>query len=291
MTQVLSNMLYSACTICLVGISFSFIFSAAKFFHFAHAGLIASGAYAYLVFSQWCSLPVYVSVPLALAASAGLGLSLDLAIYRPMRNCGASPLILLLASLGLYILLQNGISMVFGDDTKVISNSDVTPAFLIFGARVTGVQLTVMAVAIAVLFIKVFFLDRTKNGLALRAVADSPELARLSGINFDKTMGIAFCLGSFLASTIGLLQAFDVGMTPTMGLPTLLLGVVAVVIGGDGKILGVAVASLFLAFVQHVAGWQFGAQWQETTAFLLLLAFLLCRPQGVFGKRLAKTSV
>jgi branched-chain amino acid transport system permease protein len=181
--------------------------------------------------------------------------------------------------------------MLFGDDTKVIAGSAISPSLGIFGARITGVQLTVMVIAIAVFFAKVVFVDRTRIGLALRAVADSPELATVSGIEFDRTMGIAFCLGSFLASAVGLSRAFDVGMTPTMGLPMLLLGVVAVVVGGNGKAIGVAVSSVLLASFQQVAGWQFGTHWEETTAFLLLLAFLLCRPQGILGRPLRKAEI
>jgi len=291
MEQLIANILFSASTIFLVGISFSMIFTTARFFHFAHAAVITSGAYGCFAFSQWLTLPMFVSVALAIAAGTGLGWCLELAVYRPMRRNGASPLILLLASLGLYIVLQNGISMLFGDDTKVISGSAVAPSISILGARITGIQLAVMGFAVAVFFAKVFLVDRTRVGLALRAVADSPELAKVSGIEFDRTMGIAFCFGSFLASTVGLSRAFDVGMTPTMGLPMLLLGVVAVVLGGNGKALGVAIASVLLASFQQIAGWQFGTRWEETTAFLLLLGFLLWRPQGILGKPLRKAEV
>jgi branched-chain amino acid transport system permease protein len=68
----------------------------------------------------------------------------------------------------------------------------------------------------------------------------------------------------------------------------LLLGVVAVVLGGNGKTSGVAVASVFLASFQEIAGWQLGTRWEETAAFLVLLAFLLCRPQGILGRPLRK---
>jgi branched-chain amino acid transport system permease protein len=291
MAQIIVNILFSASTIFLVSISFSLIFSTARFFHFAHAAVITFGAYGCFAFSQWLALPMSVSVAIAAAAGTLIGWCLEWAIYRPMRRNGASPLILLLASLGLYIVLQNGISMLFGDDTKVIGGSAVARSFGILGARITGIQLTVIGVAVAVYFAKVFLVDRTRIGLALRAVADSPELSKVSGIEFDKTMGIAFCLGSLLASAIGLLRAFDVGMTPTMGLPMLLLGVVAVVLGGNGKALGIAVASILLASFQQLAAWQLGTRWEETTAFLLLLAFLLCRPQGILGRPLRKAEV
>lgn len=291
MLQLGINILLTSGCIIVVAIGFSLIFSTARFFHFAHAAVIAAGAYCLLVFYQWMALPIYLAVPIALMVGTGIGWCLEWAVYRPMRRRGASPLILLLASLGLYILLQNIISMRFEDDTKVISGGAVAPTFEFFGARITVVQITVILVAVLLFVAKELFIDRTRIGLALRAVANSPELATLSGVEYDKTMTVAFCLGSFLAAAAGIFQAFDVGMTPTMGLPMLLLGVVAVVLGGSGNVLGVALASLLLAACQQLAAWQLGTQWQETAAFILLLAFLLFRPQGIVGKHVRNAEV
>jgi len=290
MAQLFANILYSACTIFLVAISFSLIFSTARFFHFAHAAIITVAAYASFVFSAWVGAPIAVSALLALITGSGLGWCLEKAVYRPMRHSGTTPLILLLASLGLYIVLQNVVAAVFGDDTKVLGGPGIVPTFSILGATLTSIQLIAIGTAVMVLFGKIFVIDKTRVGLSLRAVADSPDLARVSGIELDRTMGIAFCLGSFLASAAGIFRALDVGMTPTMGLPMLLLGVVAVVLGGNGKTLGVAIASLLLAFCQQVAGWKLGTHWEEAAAFLLLLAFLLYRPQGILGKPLRKAT-
>ncbi|MEW6363132.1 MAG: branched-chain amino acid ABC transporter permease [Acidobacteriota bacterium] len=289
-SQLLANILYSAATIFLVGISFSLAFSTARFFHFAHAAVITTAGYVSLACSQWVGLSALPSVVLALAASTGLGWSLDKVVYRPLRRDGATPLVLLLASLGLYTVLQSVISIAFGDDTKVIAGHGVASSYSFLGARVTSIQVAVMGAAVAVLFVKIFLVDKMRIGLALRAVADSPELARVSGIDCDKIIGIAFCLGSFLGGATGLFRAFDVGMTPIMGLPMLLQGVVAVVVGGNGRTIGVAVASLLLAFLEELAGWNLGTHWEEAAAFLLLLAFLLLRPQGILGKRLRKSS-
>lgn len=291
MEQLFANILYSASSIFLVAISFSLIFSTAKFFHFAHASVITVGAYACFACSTWLALPMTISVLAGLGTTALLGWCLEKLIYRPMRRNGASPLVLLLASLGLYIVLQNVVSMMFDDDTKMLGGSAVASTVSILGSKLTSIQLVAMGVAIVVFLAKTLMVDKTRIGLSLRAVAGSPDLARVSGVDFNRTMGVAFCLGSFLAGAAGIIRAFDIGMTPTMGLPMLLLGVVAVVVGGNGKTLGVAVASVFLAFFQQMAGWQLGTRWEETTAFLLLLAFLLCRPQGILGKKLAKASV
>ena len=288
MQQLLANVLFSASTVFLVAISFALIFSTARFFHFAHAGVITIAAYMTFTFSYLLGIPIVIPAIFAFAVTSGLGWCLEKVVYRPMRRNGASPLILLLASLGLYIVLQNVIALLFGDDTKMIGGSGGTQSFSLLGAKLTDIQLVAIFSAIVVLLAKVFLIDKTRAGLSLRAVADNPDLARVSGIEFDTVMGSAFCLGSFVAGAAGVFQAIDVGMTPTMGLPMLLLGVVAVVLGGNGKTLGVAIASFLLAFFQQVAGWTLGTHWQEAAAFLLLLAFLLCRPQGILGKPLRK---
>lgn len=290
MGQLLANILYLASMIFLVGISFSIIFWSARFFHFAHAVIITVSAYVSLLFVQWAGLPIVIASMLAIIACAVLGWLFDRAIYRPMRHRGSSALILLLASLGLYIVLQNVISMIFGDDTKIIKGTTVNPAMTILGMKLTGIQLATIGTAIMVFFVIMFIIDKTRIGLSLRAVSDNPELAKVSGINFDKTLAIAFTFGSSIAGATGIFQSLDVGMTPTMGLPMLLLGVVAVILGGDGKTLGIAIASLFLASLQQIAGWRLGTHWEETAAFLLLLAFLLCRPQGILGKPLRKAT-
>ncbi len=291
MWQLVINIVYSACTIFLVAISFSLIFSTVRFFHFAHAAIITFAAYASYALSAGASAPLPISIVIGLLASSGLGLCLERVVYRPMRNSGASLLILLLASLGLYIVLQNTIALLFGNDTKMIRGPDIAPTVSIFGARLTDVQIAAIATAVAILLAKLYLVDKSRVGLSLRAVAADPELANVSGIKFDWAMGVAFLLGSFLAGVAGVFRALDVGMTPTMGLPMLLLGVVAVVLGGVGKTLGVAIASVLLAFFQQLASWKLGTHWEEAAAFLLLLAFLLWRPQGILGKTLRKVTV
>jgi len=281
MGQLLANILFSACDIFLVAISFSLIFSTARFFHFAHAAVITIAAYVSFTLFSYLGLPIFISVSLGLIATAGLGWGLEYTIYRPMRQKESSPLVLLIASL----------SLLFGDDTKIITSSAVTPAFSIIGVKLTGIQLTVIFTSFAVFFAKTFLIDKTRLGLTLRAIADDPELAKVSGIDYDSAMGVAFGMGSFLAGATGLFRAFNVGMTPTMGLPMLLLGVVAVVVGGNGKTLGIAIASFLLAFCQQIAGWNLGTHWEETIAFLFLLAFLLYRPHGILGKQLRKATV
>jgi branched-chain amino acid transport system permease protein len=123
--QICLNTLHNASVIALIAVGFALIFRATHFFHFAHAILYTGGAYFVFAFKVKMGSPMWVAIPLALFAAASIGCLIELLVYRPLRTREASPLILLLASLGLYIVLQNVISMIFGDDTKIIRSAGI----------------------------------------------------------------------------------------------------------------------------------------------------------------------
>lgn len=198
---------------------------------------------------------------------------------------------MLLVSLGLYIVLQNIISLLFGDDTKSIRTWEVREGIEIAGAYITPVQVIIIAVSIIVVILVSGYLMLAKTGKAIRAVASDSELSKLSGIKSDKIILISFAIGSALAGIAGILVALDVDMTPTMGMNMLLMGVVAMIIGGVGSIWGIVLGSLLLAAAQNLAVWYISSQWMDATAFIILLVFLLFRPQGFMGKKIKKATI
>lgn len=200
-------------------------------------------------------------------------------------------MILLLASLGIYIVLQNTISLIFGDDTKSIRSGEVREGLEILGARITPIQIAIICTSIVLVIATAIFLQRTKIGKATRAVANDPELANISGIDSDRVILYTFAIGSALAGIAGILVALDVDMTPTMGMNALMMGVVAMIIGGVGSIPGVALGALLLGFAQNFGVWYISSQWQDAIAFGILLIFLLFRPQGFLGKKVKKTTI
>ena len=216
---------------------------------------------------------------------------MELTIYKPLRRKKASSIILLLASLGIYIVLQNVISMVFGDDTKSIRTWEVREGINVFGAYITPVQIIIIVTSIILVLIVTVYLNRVKTGKAMKAVANDSELAKISGIKSDRIILIAFAIGSALAGIAGILVALDVDMTPTMGMNMLLMGVVAMIIGGVGSIRGIVLGSLLLATAQNLAVWFISSQWMDASAFLLLLIFLLLKPEGFMGKKIRKAEV
>lgn len=275
----------------LLSIGFWIIYKSVRFFHFAHAVVFSSGAYFTFLFSQLLGWSLFVAIPVAVLCSCVLGSLIELVIYKPLRKKKSSSLILLLASLGIYIVLQNFISMVFGDDTKSIRSWQVVEGLNFFGARITPVQIVIVITSVLLLIFVAFYLHFSKTGKAMRAVANDLELANISGINSDKVILFSFAIGSALAGIAGILVSLDVDMTPTMGMNALMMGVVAMIVGGVGSIWGIVFGSLLLALAQNLGVWYISSQWQDAIAFAILLIFLLFKPEGFFGKKLKKATI
>lgn len=291
LAQVFLNGLIAGFTYAMIALSFSLTYNPARFFNFAQGAVFAWGAYFAYVLHALLIQPWWMAIPLAMGVSAGLGIILDIAIYRPLRQKGAMGLVLMLASLGLYVLLQNCISLQFGDSTISLRIGEVEEGFRIFGARVTRIQVLTVCISFTSIVLMRALLKTTKIGKELRAVSNDAELAFVRGLNNDRIILLATALGSALMGLAAILIALDVDMTPTMGLSALMMGVVATITGGIGSVPGTLLGGLLLGLAQHFGVWAIGSQWQEAIAFAILILFLLLRPQGFLGKPLRKAAV
>ena len=244
MIQIIANILIASSLYLLLANSFSLIYYPSRIFHIANAAVISFGAYFVFFFANKFSIPFSVSVALAIVGATLIGLACEVLVYRQMRKKNVPPLAYLIASIGLYVLLQNYISLFFGDDTKIINTAEVTVGNQIFGAYITTIQIITVFVSIALFIAVNWFLHYTATGKSIRAVASNPELCNIYGISSSKIILIAFGIGSALAAIAGILTAMDTSMTPTFGFNLLLYGVVAMIIGGIGSTRGLIALSL-----------------------------------------------
>ena len=291
MTQVFLNIISSASVYLLIANSFSLIYYPTKFFHIAQAAVITSGAYFVFFFVNKFSISFPVSVALAIVAATLIGILCELIVYRYMRKNNFPALAFLIASLGLYVVLQNIISLYFGDDTKIINTAEVTVGNQIFGAYITTIQIITIFVSIALFIAINLFLHFTAIGKSIRAVASNPELSNIYGISSNKIILIAFGIGSALAATAGILSAMDTNMTPTFGFNLLLYGVVAMIIGGVGSTRGLIAGSLLVATAQHLSAYYIDTKWMDAVTYIILILFLIWKPLGFSGKRLKKVEL
>ena len=291
MLQLVYNIAISGIVYLLIAISFTVIYFPTKFFHIAHAATLTFAAYFTFLFSIQLQCPVWLSIPLAIVCAAAVGMLSEIALYQPLRKRNASPMILMIASLGLYIVLQNVISMLWGDSTKIVRTGDIKVGNEFFGAYITDIQIITIAVCVALFVACVLLMKYSRIGRSIRAVASNPELSNVVGIHSDRVILWAFGIGSALVSVAGILIAFDTDMRPTMGFNWLLYGVVAMIIGGVGSNWGLVGGALLLATTQHLAAYYIGSQWMDAVAYIILILFLIARPLGFSGKRLKKIEI
>ena len=151
-------------------------------------------------------------------------------------------------------------------------------------AVITEVQLLMLASAIILFFGLFFLLKYTIFGKAVKAIGDDEEVSKIVGINTDKIIGRVFFIGSAIAGLAGILVGFDTGIEPTMGLPLLLKGIIASIVGGIGSMAGGILGAFLLGFVENFGIWKISGEWKDAIAFLLLIFFLLFRPTGIIKK-------
>ncbi|MBK7220254.1 MAG: branched-chain amino acid ABC transporter permease [Saprospiraceae bacterium] len=291
MIQIIANILIASSLYLLLANSFSLIYYPSRIFHIANAAVISFGAYFVFFFANKFSIPFSVSVALAIVGATLIGLACEVLVYRQMRKKNVPPLAYLIASIGLYVLLQNYISLFFGDDTKIINTAEVTVGNQIFGAYITTIQIITVFVSIALFITVNLFLHYTATGKSIRAVASNPELCNIYGISSSKIILIAFGIGSALAAIAGILTAMDTSMTPTFGFNLLLYGVVAMIIGGIGSTRGLIAGALLVATAQHLAAYYIDTKWMDAITYIILILFLIWKPLGFSGKRLKKVEV
>jgi len=289
--QVFINIVISFTIYVLIAISYSIIYHPTRFFHLAHAAIITIGAYFIFFFTHEFLIPFSFSIALAIVSTTLLGISCEILIYRQMRKKTAPALAYLIASIGLYVVLQNCISLFFGDDTKIINTSNIVIGNQIFDAYITTIQIIIIIISIALFITVNLFLHFTAIGKSIRAVSSNPDLCNIYGISSNKIILIAFGIGSTLAATAGILSAMDTNMTPTFGFNLLLYGMVAMVIGGVGSTSGLIAGSLLVATAQNLAAYYIDTKWIDAVTYIILILFLIWKPLGFSGKRLKKVEV
>jgi len=288
--QLIFNGVCDAAIYFLIGLSFIIIYRAAKFFDFSHAIVLTSGPYFCYALKNIIPWSLWVLVPLAMGLSGCLGCLLSMTIYGPARRQGASPLVLLLNSLGVYIVIQNVISLFLGDQPLSIRAMGPRSALALGGNTIAVSQLLALAAALIVGMAFAVIISWTRSGKAWRAVVSDPELALMSGINRDRVISTSTIIASIMVGGTGILLAFDIDMVPTMGMSPFLMGIVAAIIGGSGRISGVAMGALFLGMAQNLSVWQISSHWRDPLAFVILLVFLLFKPQGFMGRKIRKAT-
>jgi len=289
--QILFNGLIAGSIYVLIALGFSIIYRTVKFFHFAHGVVYAAGAYfAYTFFILFDINPI-ISFFLSIALASILGIAIDRFVYHPLRENNAPNLVYLIASFGVFIFLQNLLQLLFGAQILTLRTGPIKVGHNIFGAVITDIQILIIVVSVILFILTWLFIQKTKLGKAIRAVADDPIGARVVGINSEKIILAVFAIGSALAGAAGILISLETNIEPTMGMNAILKGIIASIVGGVGSIPGALFGGLFLGLAENLGIWKIQAGWKDTIAFAILIIFLLLRPSGIMGVKREKEKI
>lgn len=281
--QLLINGIIAGSIYALVASGFSLIYSSTRFVHFAHGAVAAVGAYMLYALFNLLGIPFLAAVPLTILGTALLGVVCFALVYRPLMRRKSSSAILLIASLGLMILLDNLLLLFFGASVQSYEYIEIAQGIEIAGAIITPLQVLIVITSIVLLVLLQLFVKKTLFGKKMRAVADNPDLADVTGINAKKIQYVGFGIGSALAGIAGILIGLEQNLDPTMGTMLIVKGFTGAVIGGASSLPGSVLGSYLLGLVENFGIWYLPSGYKDAIAFTLLLLFLLFRPQGILG--------
>lgn len=281
--QLLLNSLIAGSIYALIAIGFAIIYKTVKFFHFAHGAVYAAGAYIAYTLFHILQFNFISSFFLATISAGVIGVGIYQFVYYALQVKKVPNLIYLLASFGVFIFIQNLIALIYGNQILIMRSRPEVSTYSFLGAAITSMQIIIIAVSITTLVVLWLFIEKTKLGLALRAVADDPQAAQLVGINSLRLTQLSFFVGSILAGVAGVLISLDTNLSPTMGLPAIFKGLIACIVGGIGSIPGAVVGGFFLGFVENFGIWYVPSIWQDSISFVVLIIFLILKPEGFFG--------
>jgi branched-chain amino acid transport system permease protein len=289
--QLLANGIFIGSIYALLGLSFATIFAGTKIWHFAHGAVYTLGGYALLVMSGRTHLPFSLAVVAAVFFCAALGALTLAGLYVPLQRRGATPLVMVMASLGVMIVVDNLLLLWFGPSGFSIDVTVPDPV-IIGGIFLTGGQALTPLIAAIVVAAYFYFLYRTVRGQQLRALIDNEELLLLNGVYTDGVKRLAFACGSgLLPIATALFVASGSGIAPNVGVSAVLIGAMAMFLGGVDTIAGAALAGLLLGIVESLSAYFFPTEWQTAVTYALALLFLMIRPTGLFGRSLPRASV
>ena len=275
----------------LIALGIGLIFGVMRLINFAHGEFVMIGAYAMWLMADLAGLLVVV---ISIAVVILLALATERAAFRPLRD--SAPATLLVASFAVSYFLQNLIVLLFDARPKPFTFAmELTQSIEVDGLRLPILQLVSVGLTILALAGLVLILKRTSIGISLRAAAQDVQAARLSGINVDRLLALAFVLSAVLAWIVSLVFAAQIGqLSPEMGVRPVVIGFVATILGGLGSLGGAALGGFVVGALSVLIGVLLPADlrtFHEAFLFALVLVILLVRPQGLIAVRALRERV
>ncbi|HEY2429459.1 MAG TPA: branched-chain amino acid ABC transporter permease [Acidimicrobiales bacterium] len=291
----------------LFALGYTLVYGVLRLINFAHSEVFMIGTFGALFATEWMGIPAGGAVHhgftvvlilvgaglVAMAFSGGAAVLLERIAYRPLRRRGSSRLAALISAIGASLFLQQLFFVWRG------ANYDQFPRIMVkahwghvLGADIRSDKVIIIATAVVMMVALDRFVNLTRLGRGIRAVAQDAETAALMGVDIDRVITTTFLVGGLMAGVAALLfmiynenTYYLVGFTPGIKAFT------AAVLGGIGNLRGALLGGLLLGVIENYGGALFGGQWKDVTSFVVLVVVLMFRPTGLLGERLGRARV
>ena len=280
----------------LIALGYTMVYGILKLINFAHGDVFMLGSFVGYYAGRWAAAHIhdqsgtYMSwviaggiMLLSMIVCGTFGYLNERIAYRPLRN--APRIASLITAIGVSFLLEYGGQFVFGPDPKFFPTLVEKHLLQFGGITTTNYQVIVLVVAVVFMALLQYIVYGTKFGRAMRAVSFNFETASLMGIPTDRVISITFVIGSALAAVAGILYGLSYPkIDPLMGIMPGLKAFIAAVLGGIGNVPGAVVGGLIIGVIESFVGGSKYSNFRDAISFVILIAILLFRPSGLFGK-------
>jgi branched-chain amino acid transport system permease protein len=290
--------------IALFALGYTLVYGVLRLINFAHSEVFMMGTFACLVVWGWFGLDQNSAVPsfggmllymviglaVAIVASGLTALTVELVAYRPLRQRNAPPLAFLITAIGASLAISEIIGVLTHRNQRGVPPVISARTVITIGdTHITNLQILIVVLALVMMFALDRFINGTRLGRGIRAVAQNPDSAALMGVNKSRVISLVFLLGGLMAGIAAVMYDLKIGVTRYDA--GFMLGIdafTAAVLGGIGNLRGALLGGFLLGVLQNYAAGLFGSEWLHAAAFVLLVLILLFRPTGLLGESLGR---
>ena len=275
----------------LGAIGVSLVFGILRFANFAHGELMLIGAYITYSLIQFTGLHPLVVLPIAMLFTSLVALGIDHSFYKPFRASKST--IVIVASFGIALMARSAVQIIWGVDQFSYSPGRIQMPMVFFDSlRISPKHIWIVSFTLVLMAITHVVLSYTRAGKAMRAMSDSAELARLTGINTENVVKTTWVLGASLATAAGVFLGWDSHLHSMMGFYMLLPMFAAAILGGIGQPYGAMVGGLIVGLAEELSAYPWIGEnpllspaYKAGVAFALMIIMLIWRPSGLFRGR------
>ena len=285
--QQVINGLMLGCTYVLVALGYTLIFGLLRMIHMAHGEVLMIGGYVALVIIAYLHGNLFLAMLGAIAVTALLGITIYAASIRYVEKGGhLSPLV---STIGIAIVLQEIFTKLFTGEKIAFPQTLVFKNIQVGGLSFNTVQIFIIVLSFAVMFVLYRILKGTMIGKSIRAVSENTETARLLGIRVSWIVVITFALASVLAGIAGVLVGIAYhSIYPLMGIEIGLKGLAIIIIGGMGNVVGAMFSGLLVGLMEVFSVAYISSSYKDAFTFGLMVLILIWKPEGLFGSVMGK---